>query len=123
MEWDSMRRSREALGKPDTAAMEGTLSADAVLNNKVLVRAADGSGFSLMDRASAPQGQVAQDVQVVVPMGTVRLLNPMNPYQTLGEVPPGIPLTLVSRQGDWALIETPDGVQGYVPVSSLSKAA
>lgn len=123
MEWDSMRRSREALGKPDTAAMEGTLSADAVLNNKVLVRAADGSGFSLMDRASAPQGQVAQDVQVVVPMGTVRLLNPINPYQTLGEVPPGIPLTLVSRQGDWALIETPDGVQGYVPVSSLSKAA
>jgi hypothetical protein len=123
MEWDSMRRSREALGKPDTAAMEGTLSADAVLNNKVLVRAADGSGFSLMDRASAPQGQVAQDVQVVVPMGTVRLLNPANPYQTLGEVPPGIPLTLVSRQGDWALIETPDGVQGYVPVSSLSKAA
>lgn len=123
LDWDSLRRAREALGKPDVANMESSLTRDAVLNNRVLVRSADGSGFSFVPADQAPQGQVAQKADLVTPMETTMLLDPTNPYQTLGEIPPGLPLTLISKREGWALVQTPDGVQGWIPISSVAKAA
>jgi len=124
LDWNSVQLAREALGKPDVAGGEGgDLTRNALIGNQVVVRAADGSGYSFVPADQAGTGQVVQDRPRVTPISTMLLLDPQNPYQTLGPVPPGLPLYLISREGDWALVETPDGVQGWVQVSGIANAA
>lgn len=124
LDWNSVQLAREALGKPDVAGGEGgDLTRNALIGNQVVVRAADGSGYSFVPADQTGTGQVVQDRPRVTPISTMLLLDPQNPYQTLGPVPPGLPLYLISREGDWALVETPDGVQGWVQVSGIANAA
>ncbi len=124
LEWDSMERARRALGKPDAEGMaDGALNRNTVYGNKRLVRAADGSGWSFVDASEADPGQPVPIRPVVTTSAPQLLLNPDNAYQTLAEVPPGLPLEVVTEQDGWVLVETPDGVQGWVQASQVMRAA
>lgn len=111
LEYDSIEYARKQLLKPVGGKAPSNIGE--LTSGLTTVRGADGSG---------PSG-TTQPAVYTPTIATPMLADPTNPYSQLTQLGPGLPLTVLRRQGSMALVQAPNGAQGWIPVGNLKRAA
>lgn len=81
-----------------------------------LTTAADGSGTSLTTQPVAPQQVYSSQLGATLYEGA------SGSTRALIDIPPGTPLTVISEQNGYVLVQTPWGMQGYISKMMAAKS-